>query len=368
MENITGKKLFVFLLLLAVYFIQPPNSYALNKSTTASTDEHHQEKEKFKPGDFIMGHIADEYDWHIFEIGDFHLVIPLPIIVYSKHTGIHVFLSNKFHHGHSHKGLKIAKKGENEGKIIEKLPNGEIYVPWDLSITKNVVAIFVSIALLIWIFVSVANKYKKNPNKAPTGFQNAVEPLITFIRDDVAIPAIGKNKYEPYLPFLLTLFFFILINNLMGLVPIFPFGANVTGNITVTMVLALFTFVITSISGNKHYWSHIVNTPGVPWWFKIPIPLMPIIEIMGVFTKPFVLMVRLFANISAGHIIALGFFSLIFIFGEMNVYAGYGISVVSIIFTIFMSFLEMLVAFIQAYVFTLLSALYFGMALQDVEH
>jgi F-type H+-transporting ATPase subunit a len=154
----------------------------------------------------------------------------------------------------------------------------------------------------------------------------------------------------------------------MGLIPIPPFGANLTGNIAVTMILALFTFVITTISGNKAYWQHIINMPGVPWWLKFPLPLMPIIEISGMFIKPFVLMVRLFANITAGHIIALGFYSLIFIFGGLSVYAGYGASVLSITFTIFMTLLEILVAFIQAYVFTLLSAIYFGMATEEHHH
>ncbi len=167
------------------------------------------------------------------------------------------------------------------------------------------------------------------------------------------------------MPFLLTVFFFIILNNLLGIIPFFPGGANVTGNIGVTGVLAAFTFIITTFSGNKNYWLHIVNAPGVPWWLKIPIPLMPLVEIMGVFTKPFVLMVRLFANISAGHIIILGFISLIFIFGEINAGAGYGVAVVSVAFSIFMDVLELLVAFIQAYVFTLLSALYFGMATEE---
>jgi len=167
------------------------------------------------------------------------------------------------------------------------------------------------------------------------------------------------------MPFLLTLFFFIFLNNLLGIVPFFPGGANVTGNIAVTGVMAVFTFLITSFSGNKQYWTHIVNTPGVPWWLKFPIPLMPIVEIMGVFTKPFVLMVRLFANITAGHTIILGFISLIFIFGNVNQYAGLGGVAIAVPFAIFMSLLELLVAFIQAYVFTLLSALYFGMAIEE---
>jgi F-type H+-transporting ATPase subunit a len=170
------------------------------------------------------------------------------------------------------------------------------------------------------------------------------------------------------MPYLLTVFFFILINNLLGLVPFPPGGANITGNIAVTAVLAVITFIITTVNGNKNYWVHIINMPGVPWWLKFPVPLMPIVEIMGLFIKPFVLMVRLFANMTAGHIVALGFYSLIFIFGHMNVYAGYGVSPLSIVFTVFMGMLELLVAFIQAYVFTFLSALYFGMATEEHHH
>lgn len=328
------------------------------------------EKEAVDPGQIIFGHIYDAYEWHIVNIGHTHVSIPMLAIIYSQEKGLNVFLTSKFNHGHDqYNGFKIAAKGEeNAGKIVENI-NGTWQKPsLDLSITKNVTALFISLIFLCWIFISIANKYTKNQGKAPTGLQNALEPLIIFIRDDVAKAAIGEKNYLKYLPFLLSVFFFILINNLMGLIPIFPFGANVTGNITITMVLALLTFVITTVSGNKNYWLHIVNTPGVPWWLKIPIPLMPIVEFMGVFTKPFVLMVRLFANITAGHIIALGFYSLIFVFGNMNLAAGYGISIVSVAFTVFMAILELLVAFIQAYVFTLLSALYFGMAIEEHHH
>ena len=193
-----------------------------------------------------------------------------------------------------------------------------------------------------------------------------MEPIIVFIRDDIAKSSIGEKKYEKYMPFLLTVFFFIFLNNLMGIVPFFPGGANVTGNIAVTGVMALFTFLITSFSGNRGYWTHIINTPGVPWWLKFPLPLMPVVEIVGIFTKPFVLMIRLFANITAGHTIILGFISLIFIFGNINEFLGLGIGIgFSIPFAVFMSLLELLVAFIQAYVFTLLSALYFGMAVEE---
>jgi len=231
----------------------------------------------------------------------------------------------------------------------------------DFSITKTTFAVFITVFMMLFIFLSIAKSYKRNPNQAPKGMQSFMEPIILFIRDDVAKPSIGKN-YEKYMPFLLTVFFFILISNLMGLIPFFPGGSNIAGNIAVTMVLALLTFIITTASTNKAYWVHIVNMPGVPWWLKFPLPIMPLVELMGVFTKPFVLMVRLFANILAGHIVVLGFVSLIFIFGAQSVAAGYGVSVVSVLFSVFLDLLEILVAFIQAYVFTLLSALYFGMA------
>ena len=326
---------------------------------TAETNTSHQEK--FHADKMIFEHILDAYEWHIATIGHTHISIPLPIIVYSRHSGWHVFSSNHFHHTPVYEHFEIAKEGPYEGKIVEILPDGSIERPIDISITKNVVALFFSIILMLWIFLTASKRYRQAPNKAPSGIQSWVEPIIIFVKDDIAKASIGEKRYEKYLPYLLTIFFFIWINNLLGLVPIFPGGANITGNITVTMALALFTFIITTFSGNKHYWKEIFN-PEVPWWLKFPIPLMPLVEFMGVFIKPFVLMVRLFANITAGHIVALGFYSLIFVFGHMNVGAGYGASVLSVAFTVFMGLLELLVAFIQAYVFTLLSALYFGMA------
>ncbi|MCF6239962.1 MAG: F0F1 ATP synthase subunit A [Bacteroidales bacterium] len=350
-------------------------TFILFLGTSSIFAQHEEEKhgdkplseKKFDPGHFIFDHIGDAYEWHIVTIGHNHISLPLPVIVYSEEKGLNVFMSSKFHHGHeSYKGFRIEtdEKSPNKGKIVETLSDGTVVRPIDISITKNVLSLFFSVSLLMWIFISVANAYKKNQGKAPKGMQSFFEPLIIFIRDDIAKASIQKNP-EKYMPYLLTIFFFIFLNNLLGLVPIIPGGANLTGNITITMALALFTFTITTINGNKAYWTHMINTPGVPWWLKIPVPLMPIVEIMGMFTKPFVLMVRLFANITAGHIIALGFYSLIFIFGEKNIFAGYGISVVSIAFTIFMMMLELLVAFIQAYVFTLLSALYFGMATEE---
>lgn len=314
-----------------------------------------EEKEPFNAGKTIIEHISDAHEWHIANFGETHFSIPLPVILYDDGK-IVAFMSSKFHHGTAeYKGYKLNEKG----KIVKVDETAK--PPLDFSITKNVTSLFISVILICWIFISIARRFKQHPNEAPKGLQSWLEPLILFVRDDIARPAIGEKRYEKYMPYLLTIFFFIFINNLLGLIPFFPGGANLTGNIAVTMVLALFTFIITTISGNKHYWKEIYNAPGVPWWLKV-IPLMPIVEIVGVITKPFVLMVRLFANMTAGHIIALGFISLIFIFGQMSPGAGYGFSIISVFFYVFMGLLELLVAFIQAYVFTLLSSLYFGMA------
>jgi F-type H+-transporting ATPase subunit a len=335
---------------------------------TSSIDRHENAShEKFDAGKFMFEHISDAYEWQIINVGERVISLPLPIIVYSKETGVNVFMSSRLEHGKaSYKGFFIASQGEHEGKVLEKLQDGSVVAPLDVSLTKNIAALLFSIFLLLWIFLSVANAYKRNPNKAPKGIQSWIEPVILFVRDDIAKPSIGDKKYQKFMPYLLTVFFFILINNLLGLVPFLPGGANVTGNIAVTLVLALFTFVITTLNGNKLYWKHIFNTPGVPIWLKVPpLPIMPLVETIGVFTKPFILMVRLFANITAGHIIAMGFLSLIFLFGEMQAYLGYSISFVSVGFIIFMTFLELLVAFIQAYVFTFLSAIYFGMAVEE---
>ncbi len=323
---------------------------------------------KFNTGDLIFNHIKDSYEWHIATVGHTHISIPLPVIVYSQQTGLHSFMSGKLHHGtEPYDGFRIASEGKYQRKLVEIMADGSELRPWDFSITKNVTSLFISILLILFIFLSVAKRYRKNFARAPKGLQSWIEPVVLFICDDIAKPSIGKEKYQRYLPFLLTVFFFIFINNLMGLIPFFPGGANLTGDISVTLVLALFTFVITSLSGSRDYWVHLVNAPGIPLWLKLPLPLMPIVEIMGVFIKPFVLTIRLFANITAGHIVALGFYSLIFIFAEKSIIAGYGISVLSIAFTVFMGILELLVAFIQAYVFTLLSALYIGLALERHE-
>ncbi len=342
-------------------------------NTEKEDSEHTYSSEKeagFDPGKFIMEHVSDSYEWHILTVGETHISVPLPIIIYSKTKGLNVFMSSKFHHGHSaFKGFMIVEEGPNEGKIVEVDDHGhELEAaarPLDLSLTKTATALLISLLLMVWIFLSIARKYKRNPKSAPSGLQSLMEPIILFVRDDIALPSIGEKRYEKFMPFLLTVFFFILINNLMGVIPILPGGANVTGNIAVTAVLAISTFVITTLSANKNYWKHIFNAPGVPWWLKFPIPLMPFIELLGVFTKPLVLAIRLFANILAGHFIILSFVVLIFIFGQINWIAGYGVSILSMVFYVFMTLIEFLVAFIQAYVFTLLSALYFGMAREE---
>jgi len=385
------------------------SGFALN-SSMASTDhvQDNQEnihesshEEAFDAGKMIIEHVVDSYEWHILNWGHSHISVPLPIIIYHEGHWL-TFMSSAFVNHATHKkepmffdkngeqvhfdqygydqeglfGLAIMPEGGHKGKIAYIDPAAYFSqhelkevegasLPLDFSITKNVVALWFSIILMLWIFASVARSYKTRKGMAPKGMQSVFEPLIIFIRDDIAKSSIGEKKYQKYVPYLLTIFFFIFFNNLLGLVPIIPGGANLTGNIAVTGVLAMFTFVITTLSSNKNYWVHIFNTPGVPWWLKFPIPLMPIVEVMGVFTKPFVLMVRLFANITAGHIIILGFMSLIFIFGAMSPIAGYGVSIVTIAFSIFMSLLEFLVALIQAYVFTLLSALYFGAAVEE---
>jgi F-type H+-transporting ATPase subunit a len=310
--------------------------------------------EKFDPGKSIMGHIGDSHDWHLFG----HVSVPLPVIIYSPGSGIEIFSSARFEHGHaSYNGYSLS-----ENKKIVREDGATFY---DFSITKNVAALFFSLALMVWMFMSVARAYSRRKDQAPKGMQSFMEPLILFVRDDIARPSIGEKKYMKFMPFLLTVFFFIWINNLLGLIPIIPGGANLTGNIAVTLTLAAITFLITLFVANKNYWHHIFAMPGVPAWVLF---LLTPIEILGVFLRPFVLMIRLFANITAGHIIVLSFFSMIFIFGEMSTGLGFGVSVLSVAFVVFMTMLELLVAFLQAYVFTLLSAIYFGAAVEEHHH
>jgi len=333
----------------------------------------HVDDEEFDVTEMVFDHIMDSHSWHILDYtdnsGHKHPVsIPLPVILY--HNGdLDVFISSAFDHGHA-----TVKKGDkyyflHEGDIYLTDADGNLHhktneetgktvitneKPLDLSITKNAAAMIISALFLMLIFIPVARAYKKRPGK-PAGLQSFMEPLFLFIRDDIAKPNIGE-KYEKYLPYIMTVFFFILINNLLGLVPFFPGGANVTGNIAVTGTLAAFTLVITNVSGSKQYWKHIFATPGLPFWLY---PIMIPVELIGIITKPFALMVRLFANITAGHIIVLSLVSLIFIF--KTALMGF----VSVPFVLFMDILEILVAVIQAYIFALLSALFIGLALEN---
>ncbi len=337
---------------------------------SSAADDKHQisEKKELDVKEVIIGHIVNDYSWHILTTPEGkHVSIPLPVILYSERSGFHVFMSSKFHHGHAaYKNFKIAPKGNNKGRIIEFDEKGNVYESGlvDISITKTVIGIFTTVAVLLLVFISAAKIAVRNPKTPPKGVLGFVEPLIIFVRDDIAKPAIGK-KHMQFMPYLLTIFFFILISNLSGLIPIPPFGANVTGNISVTASLAFFTFVVTNISANRNYWSHIVNTPGVPWMLKIPIPLMPFVETVGIFTKPIVLAIRLFANMTAGHLVMLAFISLIFIFGALTPIAGLVSAPFAVFFAAFMILLDVLVAFIQTFVFTLLSAIYFGMAVEE---
>lgn len=356
-----------------VLFITLSNS-AFGNNIETIEEEVETVEEKFDAGELIFDHILDSYDWHICTWKGKHISVYLPIIVYTDGE-LHIFSSKHFHHGHGYETLNkhgekvvfdIPHDGKYEGKVVRVMDDGSHIRPIDVSITKTVCGLLISCTLLVIIFLLVAKAYRQREEKAPKGIQALFEPLIIFVRDDIAKTNIGKD-YEKYLPYLLTVFFFIFLNNLLGLIPFFPFGANITGSISVTAVLALFTFCYTTFTGKKHYYQDIFNTPGVPWWLKVPLPLMPLIEVIGCFIKPFVLAVRLFANITAGHIVVLGFICMIFILGEMSAAAGGAMSVLSLLLAIFADCLEVLVAYIQAYVFTLLSAIYFGMAAKE-EH
>ncbi|MGM9788623.1 MAG: F0F1 ATP synthase subunit A [Candidatus Cryptobacteroides sp.] len=309
---------------------------------------------------FIFDHILDSYEWHITEINEKPVCVYLPVIVRSQDGSWHCFSSKKLSHGHSYEAFSI---NEN-GKVVETLEDGSQKRPFDISITKNVLALMVNCLVLLLVILLPARWYRRHDalKEVPKGFTGAIEMLICMLMDEVIKPCVGQD-YRKYSSFLLTLFFFIFVNNLMGIVPFFPGGANVTGNIAVTFCLALFTFLAVNLFGNKHYWKDIL-WPDVPVPLKCPIPLMPAIEIVGMFTKPFSLMIRLFANIAAGHIMLLGVVAVVFLTAKMGAALNAGLSVFAVIFGIFMDVLELLVAFIQAYVFTMLSSVFIGMSRQ----
>ena len=342
------KSLFTAFLSLVIVFFSHAG-YAQEKVPEGTTPT-------FDPGKEIMSHIADAYEFHFFTAGNFHATIHLPVILYSPQKGFSMFSSSRFGEEgeESYDGYKLENKN-----IVATDPGVEVY---DFSLTKNVVQMLIALTILVTLMVGIAKKYKKGEGitSAPSGWQNAIEPIITFIRDDVAKVNLGR-RYERYMPYLLTIFFFILINSIFGLIPA---SANVSGNIAFTAVLGVISFFVIMLSSNKHYWGHIFWPP-VPHGVKVI--LIPV-EIIGIFTKPFALIIRLFANMVAGHIIILSFISLIFIFGGMSKAIGWGFSPVSILFTVFIYFIEILVAFIQAFIFTNLTAVFIGQAFEGGDH
>jgi len=316
------------------------------------------EGEKIDIPEIVLEHLADSYEWHIASYQGSHLSIPLPIIIRSENTG-------QWHFCTAHslpEGFFFSE--EHHGKIYERMADGSEVRPLDLSITKGVAQIWIVVIVLICVFLSCARWYKSHDAKseAPGGFVGAMEMIVMTIHDDLIKSSIGEKHYKPYAPYLLTVFFFILTCNLIGLIPIFPGGANVTGNINITFFLALCTMLAINIFANKEYWKEIF-WPEVPLFLKAyPAPIMPVIELFGVFTKPFALMIRLFANMMAGHAVMLSFTCVIFLGWSMGVGFGLGLNAFSILMLLFMNLLELLVAFVQAYVFTMLSAVFIGLA------
>jgi F-type H+-transporting ATPase subunit a len=358
-KSILNSKKIKQLLISAVFIM-----VAIFPATSFAQEKEHKAEEKFNPKDVILEHVGDSHSLPIFG----SIILPLPVILYTD-KGLEVFSSAN------------VREEEVEGKSEKKIYQGKYYTYtadhdkilvadaagnvdkaaskklWDFSITRNVASMWMGMIILIIVFVSMSSSYRKRQGKAPKGFQSLLEPVVMFVRDDVAIPNIG-SKYARYIPLLLTMFFFILINNLLGLVPFFPGGFNLTGNIAVTLVLSVITLITVNISGNKYYWKHIF-APDIPLWLYI---IMVPVEIIGIISKPFALMIRLFANITAGHIIVLSLISLIFIFKSLWV------SPASVVFVVFMDTIELLVAFLQAYIFTMLTALFIGMAVEEHHH
>ncbi|MCZ2298195.1 MAG: F0F1 ATP synthase subunit A [Chitinophagales bacterium] len=337
----------------------------VNKATeqeqVTGSENNHNGEEKFNVSKTILEHIRNDYSWHLWG----HTSIPLPVILYSD-KGLEVFSSSKLsneHHepviyqgNYAYKNIDGKIKVVNEDGTVNQELNKKV---WDFSFTKNVAALFISIILLCAIFITAASAYKKRGvTSAPKGLQSFMEPVVLFMRDEVVKPAIG-HKYNKYLPFILTIFFIILINNLLGLVPFFPGGANVSGNIAFTMTLAIFVFIVVNLNGNKSYWEHIFWMPGMHWSMKI---FLAPIELLGVFIKPISLFIRLFANMTAGHILVLSLICLIFIFKSIFT------SIVAVPFAVFIGLIEVLVAFIQAFIFAMLSSMYIGMAIEEHHH
>lgn len=316
-----------------------------------------EEEGKVDAKEIIFEHLGDRYGWEVPFCHD--KSIPLPIILWG-HDGLHCFMSSKVEHGRTYVDgdatFRVAgADSEHKGKIVEII-DGKEYRPWDISITKNVLGLFIAVVLVIWSILDVARWHKRNGYKAPRKFTGAIETLITFVYDGVIRPTL-KDRAMKFAPYLLTVFFFILYMNLLGLIVVVPGGANLTGNIAVTLVLSVFTFLLTNVIGTKHYWKEIF-WPDVPLWLKFPLPIMPVIEIFGALTKPAALTVRLFANMLGGHMIILVLTLLIFIFAAMGPAVAGGMTVISVGFSVFMLLIDVLVSFIQAYVFTMLSTIF----------
>ncbi len=366
--------------LLIISLLMTVFSISISSNLLAASDSA-DPKEEAGGTDFIMHHIADDYQWHIVTIGHTHVTIPLPMIIYD-HGELKFFMSSNFYDEHhepiahdgymiSHGKLVRAGAGHEEAGVhgedagheadaAHAAPAAEGHDEaqsdfLNLSITKNVASLFLSVFLMLITFITIAKRYKKGVS-APKGLQSLFEPIIVFIRDDIAKTNIGEDKYQRFMPFLLTMFFFILYNNLLGLT---PGAANLSGNIAVTLSLALFTFFITQFNGKKAYWGHIFATPGVPMALR---PIILVVEIIGIFTKPISLTLRLFASITAGHIVVLSIVGLGFILNSVAV------GVVGTLFSVVITLIEILVAVIQAYVFTLFSSMYIGQAVDDGHH
>lgn len=313
----------------------------------------------------VLEHLSDSYWWHIGTFGDRSVSLYLPVIVRSSAEGggWHCFSSRYLADGASWDGFSIASEGEYEGKIVETLPDGTVVRPFDLSVTRTVAALLLNSVIVLLVILVPAGWYRRHRDDVmahPRGFTAFMEMAVEGLQDDLIKPCVGEN-WKRFSPFLLTVFFFILVCNFMSLIPFFPGGVNVTGNIAVTFVLALASFLVINIFGGRAYWKDIF-WPDVPVWLKVPVPFMPVIEFIGIFTKPFALMIRLFANMVGGHAAILCLVCIVFVTAGMGVAMNASMTVVSVLFTVFMNCLEVLVAFLQAYVFTMLSGVFIGLA------
>ena len=357
------KKIFGILILLILAACAAIGfSDALNDSASGGTEV------KIDPKEILFEHLGDAYGWEL--PFAHHRRIPLPIILIAS-DGVHCFSSARVAHGHSYTDgdvtFTVPTEGDYRGKCVEIMPDGQVSKPWDISITKNVLAVFITILVVLACCFALVRWYRKNGYKAPRGALGFMELIVVFIYDGV-VKSTLKHNARRFAPYLLTVFLFIFFMNLLGLVVIFPGGANLTGNVAVTMTLAILTFLVTNIFGTKHYWKDIF-WPDVPMWLKFPLPIMPIIELFGIFTKPAALTVRLFANMMGGHMIVLVLTLLIFIFAAVGgAMIGGATAVVSILFSIFMLLIDVLVSFIQAYVFTMLSTIFISLAQEGSEH